>query len=422
MSAMNDFKYNIDDVLIDEKRKLKIIRRKRDRDKAGNLYKYYQYRCLKCGWDCSLHYNPKTDNYVDNLWITQSGLYNKKSGCLCCNGDVVVKDKNSLLCKYPEIRRFLVNIEDGYTHTFQSNKKILCKCDKCGNVKLYKVNNLVNKGFSCEKCSDGISYPEKIMMSILLQLNINYVYQLSKKNSNRTFLYDFYFTKNNEKYVIEINGIQHYKETKFTYSNKRSLQDELINDKNKMNFAIKNGIKKENYIIIDARKSDLSYIKLNILNSKLSDIFNLTIINWEKCDEFAATSILIKICNYWKDNSDHVTTLDSSQKYKFSRSTIIKYLKRGHNIGLCIYDSQKEKEKNYAEMRKLNTHGKTVEILKDGISYGIFINCRELARQSIELFGVQMNSKKISAVCTGIQKTHKGYSFRYIQQYDESEV
>ena len=45
----------------------------------------------------------------------------------------------------------------------------------------------------------------------------------------------------------------------------------------KQNLALINGI--ENYIIIDCSKSDLDYIKPNILKSKLNEMFDLNNIN-----------------------------------------------------------------------------------------------------------------------------------------------
>ena len=36
------------------------------------------------------------------------------------------------------------------------------------------INKLTHQGFSCDLCSDGISYPEKIMSSVLTKLNIEF--------------------------------------------------------------------------------------------------------------------------------------------------------------------------------------------------------------------------------------------------------
>lgn len=413
MPAKTDFRYNINDRLVDEKRDIKIIARKRDRDKSGNLYKYYQYKCLKCGWDCSEHYNPKTNAYVDKLWITQSGLYNRQSGCLCCNGDVVVRNKNSLLHNYPELAKFLVNVEDGYIHTFQSNKKILCKCNICGNQKYYKVNNLVNKGFSCEYCSDNISYSEKILMSVLKQLNLKYTYQFIKHATKRKYMYDFYFSLGDDEFIIETNGIQHYVETKFSYSNTRSLEDEMKNDVEKRMFAINTGIKPENYIVIDARKSDLDFIRENIMKSKLNTILDLSHINWNECGLFASSSLLVAICKDWDICNKNSSTSDLVKKYNLSKYTIIRYLKQGNRIGLCAYDGQKEKEKQYDKMKQYNTHGKPVEIIKDGKSLGIFCNARELMRKSEQLFDIKLNSGNISNACN-THKAYKGFYFNYM--------
>ena len=51
-----------------------------------------------------------------------------------------------------------------------------------------------------------------------------------------------------------------------------------------MELALRNGI--DEYIIIDCRKSNLNWIKNNILDSSLVNIFKLDDIDWELCDEY----------------------------------------------------------------------------------------------------------------------------------------
>ena len=73
---------------------------------------------------------------------------------------------------------------------------------------------------------------------------------------------------------METHGKQHY-EDGFKGCGGRTLEEEQQNDKNKYELAIKNGIKQQNYIVIDCSKSDLEFIKNNIINSRLNELFNL---------------------------------------------------------------------------------------------------------------------------------------------------
>ena len=102
--------------------------------------------------------------------------------------------------------------------------------------------------------------------------------------------------------------------------------------------------------------------------------------------------------------------------FKKSTTTIIKYLKIGAKLGWCNYDPKEESKKTVENNAKLieKICGKRVEIFKDGQSLGIFPSCHELERQSEKLFGVKLSFKKISAVCLGNEKQHKGYTFKYI--------
>ena len=58
--------------------------------------------------------------------------------------------------------------------------------------------------------------------------------------------------------------------------------------------------------------------------------------------------------------------------------------------------------------------GKQVEVFKEGVSLGIYESCNELSRKSLDDFGVEFLISEISNVCNGKRKTHKGYTFKYI--------
>ena len=60
---------------------------------------------------------------------------------------------------------------------------MLTLCPYCGEKKLKECSRLDINNYPC-KCGDSISYPEKFMMNILTQLNIDYTYQLNKSLKN----------------------------------------------------------------------------------------------------------------------------------------------------------------------------------------------------------------------------------------------
>ena len=330
-----EFKIEIGNVFKDNKRDLTIIDRNKILKKDGHGYNYFQkwykYKCNKCG-------------YSDG-WIEESKLLTIKRGCSCCNGNTVIKGINDIATTNPELVKYFVNIEDVYTHTYGSNKKVKIKCPDCGFEKEIKICDLYRHGFLCNKCSDGISYPEKIMCNLLDELLINnkqsesFITQFSKTNAKwcDKYRYDFYFKKDNEEYIVETHGMQHYKESGFN----RSLEEEKLNDRNKKELAIKNGIKPENYIAIDCRYSELEYIKNNIINSRLNEIFNLNEVDWIKIGQDSEKNLVKEVCDYWKlhnnINNEILKPTNLVSIFKIRYCTIIKYLNKGNKLNWCKY-------------------------------------------------------------------------------------
>jgi len=256
------------------------------------------------------------------------------------------RQKNSMECNkcntiaitHPQLVEYFVNKEDAYKYSHGSEKNILMKCLKCGFEKKLSLNSLVRNGFSCPKCGDGISYPEKFIFNVLEQLlNNNFIMQLSRKTFDwcNNFRYDFYIDELN--CIIETHGLQHYEETKNNWYNLREIQE---NDKIKEQLARDNNI--NNYIVLDCRESDLKWIKNSIMNSELPKLLNFKEedIDWLKCHEYACSSLVKITCDYWNDGLKN--TLQIANILKLNQHTIIIYLKQGAKIGWCDYDPKEE--------------------------------------------------------------------------------
>ena len=410
-----NFKINIEETFKDDKRNITIIDRKYKyyNNKTNRKFKFYKYKCNECGWD--------------EGWIDEYNLL-KGIGCSCCKGKTVVKGINDIATTHPELIKYFVNTEDAYTHSIGNDKKVLCKCPCCGYEKEISISNLYHQGISCPMCSDGFSYPEKFMINFLNQLKQNnqlndFIYQYTSKNNKwcGKYKYDFYFIKNEESYIIETHGIQHY-EVSFKKTDSKTLEEEQENDKIKFELAIDNGIKLENYITIDCRKSDLEYIKNNIINSKLNEIFDLSKINWIEIGQYSEKSLVKEVCKYWyihnNINNAGLTTKDLEKVFKLGKTTIIRYLKKGTKLGWCYYNPKEEMNKNNKinAIKNGRNLSKQVEVFKDEISLGIFPSCHELERQSEKLFGIVLKSGSISEVAKngGRLKKYKGFTFKYI--------
>lgn len=340
----------------------------------------------------------------------------------CCFGNIIgtcVKDFRYKIGETIQTSKKKCKILNNF-RDYSGQKAYECKCLDCGNIKTTLEDYLVNKGFVCNVCSDKISYPERLMGSILNQLGVKYEYQkmfdwskmikfeCDDKQVNK--IYDFYIPSLNM--IIEVNGELHYKESRWSKS--RPLDYVKENDQEKRILAINNNIKK--YIVINCFKSELEYIKNSIEKSEMSNIFDLSLIDWDKCSGLASTS-LMKICSdLW--NQGVRPTQEIANKLGISKQTVITYLKKFAEIGLNDYNPREEIR---TRVGIPPTNAKGIIVIKDDNLCGIFNSATELARKSLEIYGVNFIQTEVSKIARGERYLYKGYHFKYIENLTEEE-
>jgi len=118
-------------------------------------------------------------------------------------------------------------------------------------------------------------------------------------------------------------------------------------------------------------------------------------------------------CDIKSTNPD-MTTTEIGKIVNLGKQCVRAYLKRGNSLNWCVYNANIEASKIGFNNGKLNI--KTVEIFKDRISLGVYESCIYLETNSEKLFGKKLNSKSISAVCLGCQRSHKGFTFKYVSK------
>ena len=395
----NEFKVEIRQTFKNKNRDLTIIDKKYENryNSFENFQncKYYKYHCNKCG---------------NEDWILESQLLNDNTGCNACGnskkrpvlGINTIWDTDRWMCDLG------VSEEDAKTHTFHSDDKITVTCPHCGRTKDNKMligNIYKRRSIGCT-CGDGYSYPNKLMYSILEQLNISFTTEYSP-DWIKPKRYDFYIPS--LKLIIEMDGgLGHGKRI---HSKKQTTKEESKNiDIYKDEVAKRHKI---NVIRIDcnyASNNSFQYIKESILESNLKNILDLNKINWYRCEEFALSNFVKKVCDYKKDNPD-VTTTDISKIMGICRLTVNRYLKRGNTLNWCSYNP---KECNKLKVKKaIAKTSKKIEVFKNGISQGIFVSMSELERISKEVFGVKLLDSYIRMVCKGEREEYKGFTFRY---------
>jgi len=250
--------------------------------------------------------------------------------------------------------------------SFTNGRRRSIDCSQC-NIHILALDHP-----ELVKSLDGISYPEKFMSSVLEQLNIIFKAQLSKTTLIwcNGYRYDFYL--NDLNCVIETHGMQHYRDTSGYWN--MSLKETQQNDKNKEQLAKSNSI--DNYITVDCRKSEIDWIKNNIMKSKLPKLlgFKESNIDWLKCHEYALSSLVKKTCELWSEGIND--TLKIANILMVNRATISRYLSQGSEIGWCTYDSNEEINKYFKEKKVICL---TTEEIFDSISsasrkYGILVS------------------------------------------------
>lgn len=281
------------------------------------------------------HNNPKHTFYA-----APYVMYRNKEHCPYCLRRKVFVGETDMWTTDPDLAKMLLNHEDGYKYFSTGSQCVDWVCPNCGNIINKQINQVRTSGLSCDICGDGMSFSEKFIYCMLLQLGCVFVHDRTTEWSGCK-KYDFYIP--DMSLIIEANGIQHYDDAFSFHDNQRSrtLEEERENDKYKLRLAVDNGIK--HYIQLDCRISSLDFIKNSILNSELSTLFDLSCVDWNECMYFTFKSTTILCGELW--NSGMKSTKKISEKTGIHISSVISKLKHCAQIGMCDYTPYCERSK-----------------------------------------------------------------------------
>lgn len=314
-----EFKFNIGDVI----NGVEILNTTRINRKTGNrTEKGYVVRCA-------------IDGYVYDVFETD--LVSGK-GCPVCVGKKVVIGINDIATTCKEMIPFLLNKEDAYKYTKTSSKKIMFKCIHCNHPFEKQISNVYYQGFSCGKCGDGISYPNKFMYNLLTQLNVEFIAEYSPNwaidETGRQRRYDFYIPS--RKLIIEMDGGIGHGNSEWSISKEESLRIDRWKDY----IALINDIK---VIRICSNYSDdrFNYICETIKSSDIKNMFELSSIDFTKCHEYSVSTLVKEACELWCTGRFN-STKELGKFMKLDCGTVRRYLKNGVELGWCNYDAKEE--------------------------------------------------------------------------------
>lgn len=387
-----NYKYNIGDIVKSKTGNHKIIDKTIEKDGTSS------YICI-----CN----------NDHQYIKRQTKIN--TGCPYCSNRIIEHGINDISTTNNEMFSMLVDKSFGYNHCETSQEKTLFNCPICNNTVFTTPYLVKTRGLKCPKCSDGFSYGEKFIMNLLTVIDIPYIYQYSSKNQLwcGKYKYDFYIPSKD--CIIEVNGLQHYKDC--TWSNYEEVHK---------NDTLKKSLAKDYvryYINLDVRESNLIYIKQSILRSNLDDILELylydDIISWKQIHEKSLSPIIIKIIEKYNSITKDVSTL--SNLLNVSSPTIVKYLKEASFLKLCDYNPKEvyNSTLKFNHSNNSNRCSKPIICLEDD---RVYKNAKILEENSKSIYGEFIDKRNISAVCNKKQKTTKGHIFKFITKKEFNKI
>lgn len=342
-------------------------------EKRGNEYSYIS-GYVNSSTNATFRHNMADGTYHDFV-MTPNSMISSKYNCPCCSGYQVYKGYNDFNTKRHELAQYLVNYQDGYKYTEWSSEELEWKCPSCGNIMKKKISYISKYGVTCPRCDDGYSYPNKFIYNSLLQIENQLDFldreyrpdwcKYKYKDKNCYGIYDIYFEKNNKKFVIEMDGgLGHGNRS---YTNSKTNRDELIfRDKEKDRLASEHNIK---VIRIDCNyetNDRYQFILNNILKSELSNILDLSKVNFNQSNTQSQQSLFIKAVELW-NLGENISQIKS--ELHIHESTVTSYLKSALKYNMCDYSVKESRRRSYSNAVVCITTGKEFKAIVDGAKY-----------------------------------------------------
>lgn len=328
-----DFALNVGDIFDNDIKILEQITKVKKSGKYNKKLKYYKCQCLKDG----------------RIWeVSERNLLKKVSRCPYCSNSKVLVGINDINTTHPEIAKLFKNEEDKHKYTAGSHQKVVFKCPICGDEREVVIINAVTHGYTCLKCKDCTSYPNKFVLNVILQIyeknNLDkqsiirefpirwdehtfVSWKPINKRKKKNMIYDIFLQDKN--IIIENQGGQHFVDTNFS-----KYEQQKENDIQKEFLAKRKGI--QYYIKIDCTESKKEYIKRSIMASELPQLLNFkeSDIDWDKAEEYARFSLMIRAyILYYKENK---TIKEISSEIYIPQNRVEAYIEKVINMGLNL--------------------------------------------------------------------------------------
>lgn len=166
------------------------------------------------------------------------GVHLKGHGCPKCARKVTVDKTRKTQEEFEREARVIYGNKYTYGVYKGMHTKMTIVCPIHGSFECTPHNHLVDCG--CPRCSD--SKGELVVATWLKNNNIVYTQEKSLKIDNLQLYLDFYINLNGIQYIIEYNGIQHYKPVEF-FGGEGQFKKQIFRDQTLRKYCTKQGIK-----------------------------------------------------------------------------------------------------------------------------------------------------------------------------------
>lgn len=289
-------------------------------------------------------------NNNEHVFYSTPAALLQGEGCGVCRNLQICIGYNDLQTTRPDIAILLKNEDDKTKYTEYSKQKVIFKCPNCGLEMLKSINYVCTNGLRCNRCSDGVSFPNKFMYNILYQIKDELDYlqheytpewcQFIIDGKQRKGRYDIYFIYNKKKYIIEMDGgLGHGKKQRNKNADKdHSLEIDFIKEK----------LATERNICVIRINSDYEHIEnryefiLNqILTSELNNFLPLDKVDFRKAcvDSSESNKVLA-----WELYNQGYSVKFIAEKLNTWTTTIRSYLIEGKKLNITpLYTTQENK-------------------------------------------------------------------------------
>ena len=399
----HDFKYQLGEIVDTKEGQIKIIKQ------------YYKQKSKKYG---DKIYEVKRRCYDIECQVCHGIIYEYEEEkieelvkCPYCSRYRLLVGVNDMWSTHPDQARLLKNPEDGYKYMYSANKPLLeWLCPYCKEEIIKTPNDVNTKGLCCPNCKNKTSYPNRFMYHFIKQLTNKIVREkLFEWSGGRR--YDVYF---DDGCICEAHGLQHYEEQK--YFTNRTLEEEQENDRLKEELALTNGIKE--YIVIDCRRSDFDFIKNNVLNSRFTELYDLSKIDWIKLENDINNNIYILAADLWNSGIHDPEIL--AKELDVNQNNLHITMSRTKELGLCDYDTKITQAIGREKMNKIKYHKYAKPILcnENGDCYGSPTICAKTLTEK----GISTDRRNIERnLKTGKSPVHS-LTFSYITHKEFNKI